>query len=172
MTTQVLTGDVGDEQKHVGGDDLILEIGRGIDLSASSLSFNQQIKASRETGLCADGHPCGKPEHQFEQEHCDWCPNAPEIPDSSDHIADAGEVVGMAALYPAYYKDVRHLDSVDVYQVHNLFGIDDPTGCIHHASKKLLLSGARTGGKPKRKDIQEARDTLTRWLEITEVRNV
>ena len=76
----------------------------------------------------------------------------------------------IAERYLQYYKDVRSLDYVDVYQVHRLFGIDDSSGCIQHASKKLLLSGARTGGKPKRKDIEEARDTLTRWLEIQDGR--
>ena len=68
--------------------------------------------------------------------------------------------------YPQYYKSVRHLEFVDVYQVHNLFSIEDWSGCIQHASKKLLLSGVRTGGKTKRQDIEEARDTLTRWLEL------
>lgn len=72
----------------------------------------------------------------------------------------------MAEKYPKYYKDVKHLTEVDVYQVHQLFDIDDPSGCIHHASKKLLLSGVRTGGKSKFQDIKEARDTLNRWLEI------
>jgi hypothetical protein len=74
----------------------------------------------------------------------------------------------IAERYPHYYKSVRHLEHVDVYRVHQIFGIDDCSGCVQHASKKLLLSGARTGGKPKRKDIEEARDTLTRWLEIQE----
>ena len=72
----------------------------------------------------------------------------------------------MAELYPAYHKDIRHLDSIDVYGVHHLFNVQDPSGCIQHASKKLLLSGVRTGGKSKFKDIKEARDTLTRWLEL------
>jgi len=70
--------------------------------------------------------------------------------------------------YPEYYKDVSDIDCIDVYEVHNRFNIDDPSGCIQHASKKLLLSGVRTGGKGKYKDIKEARDTLTRWLEINE----
>lgn len=70
--------------------------------------------------------------------------------------------------YPEYYKDVSDIESMDVYEVHNRFNIDDPSGCIQHASKKLLLSGVRTGGKGKYKDIKEARDTLTRWLEINE----
>lgn len=72
----------------------------------------------------------------------------------------------MKEKYPKYYKDVSELDDVDVYAVHNLFQIDDYSGCIHHASKKLLLSGVRTGGKPKHQDIKEARDTLNRYLEI------
>lgn len=70
----------------------------------------------------------------------------------------------MAGLYPKYYKDVRHLDAVDVYRVHRLFNVTDNE--LHHASKKILLCGVRTGGKPIRKEIEEARDTLNRWLEI------
>lgn len=72
--------------------------------------------------------------------------------------------MSMADLYPKYYKDVRHLDSVDVYRVHRLFNVTDNE--LHHASKKILLCGVRTGGKPARKEIEEARDTLNRWLEI------
>lgn len=69
-------------------------------------------------------------------------------------------------LYPKYYKDVRHLDAVDVYRVHRLFNVTDNE--LHHASKKILLCGVRTGCKPARKEIEEARDTLNRWLEIQE----
>ena len=35
-----------------------------------------------------------------------------------------------------------------------------------HASKKLLLSGVRTGGKSLEQDVKEARDSLNRWLEM------
>lgn len=73
-----------------------------------------------------------------------------------------------AKKYPKYYKSVTHLDEIDVYQVHNLFNIQDPSGAIQHASKKLLLSGVRTGNKTQYKDIQEARDTLNRWLEMND----
>ena len=72
----------------------------------------------------------------------------------------------LASLYPKYHKSTEGMDSVDVYAVHKLFNIQDPSGCIQHASKKLLLSGVRTGGKTKYDDIKEARDTLTRWLEL------
>jgi hypothetical protein len=68
--------------------------------------------------------------------------------------------------YGAYHKDVRHLDTIDVYETHRLFNVEDTSGCIQHASKKLLLSGVRTGGKTKLQDIEEARDTLNRWLEM------
>lgn len=68
--------------------------------------------------------------------------------------------------YPKYYRDVSSLQWLDVYMVHKLFQIDDPSGAIQHASKKLLLSGSRTGGKSRYDDIREARDTLSRWLEM------
>jgi len=77
-------------------------------------------------------------------------------------------VKSMADKYPAYYKDVRHLNAIDVYMTHALFGVEDDSGCLQHASKKILLSGVRTGGKSKYEDIKEARDTLTRWLEVSE----
>lgn len=78
------------------------------------------------------------------------------------------QVSDIAKKYPKYYKSVAHLDEIDVYQVHNLFNIQDPSGAIQHASKKLLLSGVRTGNKTQYKDIQEARDTLNRWLEMND----
>ena len=80
-------------------------------------------------------------------------------PTTSEHEA-------MHLKYPKYYKDVSTLQHIDVYAVHRLFAIDDPSGAIQHASKKLLLSGVRTGNKSKYKDIKEARDTLNRWLEM------
>ncbi len=76
------------------------------------------------------------------------------------------QVSDIGKKYPKYYKSVTHLDEIDVYQVHKLFDIQDPSGAIQHASKKLLLSGVRTGNKSQFKDIKEARDTLNRWLEM------
>lgn len=67
-------------------------------------------------------------------------------------------------LYPKYHKDVSDLDTIDIYKIHELFEINDPSGRIHHASKKLLLAGSRNGGKDKFQDIREARDTLDSWL--------
>lgn len=82
------------------------------------------------------------------------------------HYQEEAKPMTMADRYPKYYKDVRHLDAVDVYRVHRLFNVTDNE--LHHASKKILLCGVRTGGKPVRKEIEEARDTLNRWLEIEE----
>lgn len=83
-------------------------------------------------------------------------------------VLDHSGPESMSSLYPKYYKDVSQLNEVDVYQVHKLFNIQDPSGAIQHASKKLLLSGVRTGGKSQFDDIREARDTLNRWLEMNQ----
>jgi len=74
--------------------------------------------------------------------------------------------MSMSSKYPKYYKSVKGFTEIDIYTIHKLFNIDDPSGCIQHSSKKLLLSGVRTGGKTKYQDIKEARDTLNRWLEL------
>lgn len=65
-----------------------------------------------------------------------------------------------------YFKAVGHLDEIYVYRVCDIFQIDDPSGATQHALKKLLLPGQRGGGKDRRKDIQEAIDTLRRKLEM------
>lgn len=63
-----------------------------------------------------------------------------------------------------YHKDVRHLDSIDVYRVLSLFNVTDP--CLQHAVKKLLVAGGRGAGKDVTRDVQEAIDSLTRWQEM------
>lgn len=79
---------------------------------------------------------------------------------------DPEAIISLAQKYPKYYKSTQGMTEIDVYAVHYLFDIQDPSGAIQHASKKLLLSGVRTGGKSKFQDIKEARDTLNRWLEL------
>ena len=66
--------------------------------------------------------------------------------------------------YDKYFKDVRHLDTIDVYRVLDLFGVTDHA--LGHAAKKILLCGVRTGGKNEMQEIIEARDTLNRWIEM------
>lgn len=69
-------------------------------------------------------------------------------------------------MYDKYFKDVRHIDSVGIYRVLDLFGVTDHA--IGHAIKKLLLAGVRTGNKTMFEDIMEARDTLGRWMQMQE----
>lgn len=60
-----------------------------------------------------------------------------------------------------YYKDVRHLETVDVYRILRLFDVADP--CLQHAVKKLLVAGGR-GGKDVRRDLREAIDSIERAI--------
>jgi len=53
---------------------------------------------------------------------------------------------------------------VDVYRVGRMFNVNDPA--LFHALKKILLPGERGGGKSVEKDIEEARDSLIRFLEM------
>lgn len=73
----------------------------------------------------------------------------------------------MSFKYPKYYKEVPYgVTELDIYMVCHMFQVQDHSGALHHAIKKILLPGVRTGGKSRRDDIKEARDTLSRWLEI------
>lgn len=105
----------------------------------------------------------GKVVHGREGDFCLACTT-----NEQGHSVAGGEKspLTLAQLYPKYFKDVKDLDELDVYMTHELFQINDCSGAIQHASKKLLLSGVRTGGKSKYDDIREARDTLNRWLQI------
>lgn len=105
---------------------------------------------------------CHTPEcHHVIHAHETFCSECDEKQAKPKTLAE-----NLAHLYPKYYKSVGELTEVDVYAIHHLFNIEDPAGCIHHSSKKLLLSGVRTGGKSKYQDIKEARDTLNRWLQL------
>lgn len=75
--------------------------------------------------------------------------------------------MSMADKYPKYYKHIpKGAMVLDVYAICQMFPVDDATGCINHARKKLLVPGTRTGGKSFYQDIKEARDTLNRYLEL------
>ena len=62
--------------------------------------------------------------------------------------------------YPHYYKDIRHLNIIDIYRFFDLFNVKDP--CLQHSIKKMAVGGKR-GSKDYEKDIKEAVDTLSRW---------
>ena len=65
-----------------------------------------------------------------------------------------------------YFRSVKNLTEIDVYRICDMFRVDDHSGAIQHALKKLLLPGQRGAGKDQRKDIQEAVDTLQRKLQM------
>ncbi len=88
-----------------------------------------------------------------------------------ENTANADETLSeqsLSARYPAYYRDVGDMTEVDVFAVHHLFQIQDFSGCIHNASKLLLLSGVLTVEQSTYKNIREARDSLTRWLHLND----
>lgn len=77
--------------------------------------------------------------------------------------------MSLAAKYPKYYKAVPPGVSpgeVDTYVINLMFPVDDPTGAILHARKKLLIPGVRSGGKSMLDDIKEARDSLNRYIDL------
>lgn len=68
--------------------------------------------------------------------------------------------------HPHYYKSIPPgMSHLDVYAVLRLFEVDD--GALAHALKKLLCAGKR-GAKDRTKDLKEARDSITRALELDE----
>ena len=127
------------------------------DVHPSSLASNRKFMNCCKSIGCSVNIPA-------EQDFCNPCLERA----ANEEGGHEPTAENMSQQYPAYYKDVGELTEIDVYAVHHLFEIHDPSGCIHHASKKLLLSGARTGGKSAYKDIKEARDSLTRWLHLNE----
>jgi len=68
-----------------------------------------------------------------------------------------------------YHKDVSGYDTIDIYVICDLY-VDDNSGCIQHAVKKLLCGGKR-GAKDEVKDLQEAMDTIQRKIEILQSKN-
>jgi hypothetical protein len=81
-------------------------------------------------------------------------------------VLPSAESPPMHELYPEYFRDVSGLTSIDTYRINDLFGMTD--SAVIHAAKKLILAGDRTGGKTFKDDIKEARDTLTRRLNMWE----
>lgn len=61
-----------------------------------------------------------------------------------------------------YFKYCPY-EYIDVYRVSRLFEVND--AALDHALKKILCSGER-GVKDRVQDIEEAIDTLNRWLEL------
>lgn len=60
-----------------------------------------------------------------------------------------------------YFKDVRHLDYIDIYRVIDLFEQECPV--LGHIAKKALCAGDR-GHKDLRRDVQDMLDSAKRKL--------
>lgn len=72
-----------------------------------------------------------------------------------------------------YLRPVGQRTHIDVYDVCEIFCVDDPSGATQHAIKKLLCSGIR-GYKDRLQDLREAVQAVDRriaMLEITDVEN-
>jgi len=93
---------------------------------------------------------------------------SPEVTEAEDEAWQAMDEKQSRQKYSAYFKDVRHLDYIDVYRTVSLFDCEKHGHAISHAAKKLLLTGVRTGGKSVEQEVKEAIDTLNRWLEMRE----
>lgn len=62
-----------------------------------------------------------------------------------------------------YFKNVSHLEELDVYRLIDLYAIIDP--CIQHMLKKCLVVGGR-GSKDALRDVQDIIDTAERWKQM------
>ncbi len=71
----------------------------------------------------------------------------------------------MAERYPDRFKSVGDQEQIDTYSVHQMFQMNDPSGCLQNASTLLLMQGASTN---KHRDIRQARDLLTRWIQLNQ----
>lgn len=64
-----------------------------------------------------------------------------------------------------YFRDVSKLTHIDIYLVCQLFNVDDSSGCLQHAIKKLLAAGSR-GHKDLLTDLNEAVVSIQRKIDI------
>jgi len=62
-----------------------------------------------------------------------------------------------------YFRDVTHLERLDVYRVLDLFGVECPVA--QHVIKKAMAAGKR-GHKSLRKDWQDIADSANRRLRM------
>lgn len=68
----------------------------------------------------------------------------------------------MSQKYDHYFRDISHLEKIDIYRFCELFGV---TGPLEHALKKIACAGNR-GAKDFYKDLNEAIDSINRAIEM------
>lgn len=74
----------------------------------------------------------------------------------------------LAERYPDQYRALGDYSEIDVYGVLHLFEIPDLSGCLQQATMKLLMTGT---SQQLYRDVREARDHLTRWLQLNQESN-
>jgi hypothetical protein len=135
--------------------------------STSSNTYAQAIQQAVETGLCADGLPCGSKEHYPDLPYCDFCSNEPE--NQSEQILGMacdcdgctdGDDLGPP---PSKYHVVINGGWADVYDVLWSFKVTNPATA--RAVKKLLKPGQR-GHKDEITDLTEAAQSIVRAIEL------
>lgn len=75
-----------------------------------------------------------------------------------------GNDAELTAQNPNHYKLLGDLTEIDPFGVNHLFQIKDPSGCLQFAISKLLMTG--TNQNRVLRDVKDARDALTRWLQL------
>lgn len=93
----------------------------------------------------------------------DW-PEYPAVLKMLSERVDGVKFIPSKSKHSHYYKDVKYLETLDVYRILKLFNVSDP--CIQHALKKLLVAGGRGAGKDISQDLDEAIDSIKRALEM------
>lgn len=88
-----------------------------------------------------------------------------EFLESFERVDDSKRLRKKSKKHSHYFKDVSEYQEIDVYALCKIFEIDDPTGCTHHAIKKLLAAGKR-GHKDRLTDLQNVIDTVQRLIEL------
>lgn len=86
--------------------------------------------------------------------------------DTDKMLADVEVQISTHSQHSHYFKDVRDLNVIDVYQVLRLFNVTDP--CLQHIIKKALVVGGR-GHKDFERDLKDIHDTSKRALEINNI---
>lgn len=82
----------------------------------------------------------------------DFCGHCMRIHDAAARWAQdrssAGEKAeSLTQKYPAYYKDVSHLDEIDVYAVHHIFNTSGSLWCDPTCQQEIITD-VRTGVSP------------------------
>lgn len=110
-----------------------------------------------EASLCKSIGCCNAIESQSTSDFCTSCLN------------NDGSEQHLAVRYPNNFKPIGDLSEIDVFAINQMFKVQDPSGCLQHAIRKLLMANDTSTTYA---DIREARDTLTRWLQLNQPQGI